>query len=115
MPVSVMKFLTIKSDAEYRMMCFAFGGDEEFFAKKAMSTPLGYIAGIIIGPNPALLVDTLYAHGAYAVERAGFVGNVDLEAAWEYITRYFGRLPERGVMTLEQSAGTWKVKEVKAV
>ena len=116
MPVSVMKFLTIRSDTEYRMICFAYGGSEKFFAEKGLSTPVGHIAGVIIGPNPSLLTDTVFGSGKYGVERAGFVGNVDLMAAWRYILRHFDKLPERCVMTVEQSADIefgWSVKTVE--
>jgi len=118
MPVSVMKFLTIVSDTEYRMMCFACGGKEEFFVRKGMSTPLGYIVGVIIGPNPSMLTDTKFGSGRYGVERAGFVGNVDLMAAWRYILRHFDTLPERAVIHVKRSADEefgWSVKEVEDV
>lgn len=118
MPVSVMKFLTVKAPAtSYHLILFEFGGAEKFFADCGFSTSLGHVAGIVLGANSALLVDTLFARGDYAVEKAGYA-NGELMAAWEWITRHFDNLPENGVMIVERNADSdygWSVKSVELV
>jgi len=115
MAVSVMKFLTIKASAtEYKLLCFRFGGGE-FFEGKGYSL-FDYIAGIIVGPNPALLIDRVDGAGRHSVEKAGFYNYEDLTVAWEYILRHFGSLPENSVMNLEQNADKdFMVKSVELV
>jgi hypothetical protein len=112
-----MKLLTVKAEGtEYRLMLFEFGGDEEFFEGKGFGN-FGYVAGIVLGPNSALLVDTLFGCGTYAVEKAG-LNSYDLVVAWEWILKRFDALPEKGVMILERSADSqygWKVEEVVEV
>lgn len=105
MPVSEMKLVTIKAPAtEYKMMCFKFGGEEEFFKEKGYDA-YNYIAGLLLGPNPSIMIDTVGGHGNYAVEMAGFVNANDLAAAWQWILRHFDVLQERGgVLQLEQDA-----------
>jgi len=88
-----MKLLVIRSDTEYRVVLFAYGGSEAFFKEKGLGTPLGYVAGVVIGANPSLLTDTVFGSGRYGVERAGFMGNVDLMAAWQYIMRHWEKIP----------------------
>lgn len=114
MPVSVMKFVTIKAPAtEYKLMFFKFGGDA-FFAKKGY-TNFDYIGGILVGPNPALLIDRVDGDGLWSVERAGYINDYDLIAAWKYILRRFDDLPEESVVMLEQNADRdWKVKSVES-
>lgn len=115
MPTSVMKFVTVKAPGmEYRLICFRFGGNEEFYAGKGFGT-FNYVAGVLIGPNSALLVDRVGGHGRYALEKAGFLDSADLAKAWEYILRNFDGLPERCVMSVERSAVDWEVWEVKEV
>jgi len=115
MPVSVMKFVTVRAPAtEYRLMCFAFGGSEEFFTQKGFGTPVGYVAAIVLGPNPALLIDTKFGHAGYALEKAGFYNCGDLEAAWDYILKRFDDLPENSVMIVKLSAGEWNVESYES-
>jgi len=113
-----MKFLKVKSPAtSYHLILFEFGGAEKFFVEKGFSTSLGHVAGIVLGANSALLMDTLYGRGDFAVEKAGFA-NGDLMAAWEWILRFYDNLPENGVMIVEQNADScygWNVKSVELI
>jgi len=110
-----MKFITIRANGtEDKLIVFAFGGSEQFFVEKGFSVNLGHIAGILLGPNSSLLMDTTFGHGAYAVEKAGLTADY-LSAAWEYILKRFDFLPERSVLELELSADDeygWKVTDV---
>jgi hypothetical protein len=125
MPMSPAILILIKAPAtEYRMMAWKFGGDEPVLSKAGYST-YDYIAGIILGPNPALLLDRTRGLGTYAVERAGFYHAADLAKAWEWLLNNFddtvvqslvksGNPYETLVIQLEQSKHRdWKIKEVK--
>ena len=115
MPVSVMKFVTVRAPAtEYKLMFFRFGGGE-FFAGKGYGN-FDYVAGILVGPNPALLMDRVDGDGLWSVERAGYINDFDLIAAWKYILRHFDDLAEESVMMLERNAGgDWNVKSVSTI
>ena len=118
MPVSVMKFITVKTPgSEYHLLCFAFGGSEEFFKGKGFGTPNGYVAAVVLGPNSGLLMDTMFGAGMYAMERAGYF-EADLTEAWEWILRHFDTIPEGySVMIVEWNAGIqqFQVKGVEVV
>ena len=117
MPVSVTKFVTVKAPAtRYDLMCFMFGGAEEIFAETGFAN-FNYIAAIKLGANPVLLLDTLGGAGTWSAERAGYINDLDLIAAWKYILLHFENLPERCVLNLERSADElgWKVKSVEEV
>ena len=117
MPVSIMKFVTVKAPAtRYDLMCFMFGGSEEVFAETGFAN-FNYVAAIKLGANPALLLDILGGRGTWSAERAGYISDFDLIAAWRYILLHFENLPERSVLNLEQSADElgWKVKRVEEV
>jgi len=99
-----MKFVTIKAPAtEYHLLCFMLGGDEPFFFGKGFRS-FNYIAGILLGPNSSLFIDTVGGRGDYAVEMAGHVNAGDLARAWQYILLQFDNLPERSVLELEPNA-----------
>ena len=117
MPVSMPKYVTVKAPGtERQLLCFKFGGDE-FFKKRGFSE-FDYIAGIVLGPNSALLVDRVGGYAWYAVEKAGYYNEGDLACAWQWILRHFDTLPEKAVVVLEsdrESEFRFKVKEVKEV
>jgi len=112
LPVSAGVLVKVLAKAtEYRLVCFKFGGEEEFFDGKGFGA-FEYVAGIVLGPNPALLVDRTGGAGFYAVERAGFYGYEDLAKAWEWILREFHKLSEKEVNVLElrrDKYGEWYV------
>lgn len=118
MPVSVMKFVTVKAPAtRYDLICFMFGGSEGIFVETGFGN-FNYVAAIKLGANPALLIDTLGGRGLWSAERAGYINDFDLIVAWRYVLLHFENLPERSVLTLEQSADEdlgWKVKSVEEV
>ena len=118
MPVSIMKFVTVKAPAtRYDLMCFMFGGAEEVFEVTGFAN-FNYVAAIKLGANPVLLLDTLGGAGTWSAERAGYINDFDLIAAWKYILLHFENLPERSVLNLEESVGDllgWKVKSVEEV
>ena len=118
MPVSVMKFVTVKAPAtRYDLICFMFGGSEEIFTETGFSN-FNYVAAIKLGANPALFIDTLGGRGLWSAERAGYINDFDLITAWKYVLLHFENLPERSVLDLEQSADDelgWKVKSVEEV
>lgn len=113
-----MKFVTVKAPAtEYRLVCFMFGGSERVFAESGYSS-FNYVAAIKLGANPALLLDALGGRGLWSAERAGYINDFDLIAAWRYVLLHFENLPERSVLNLEKSADDelgWKVKSVEEV
>ena len=102
--MSVMKFVTVKAPyTEYHLLCFMLGGDEPFFYRRGFRS-FNYIAGILLGPNSSLFIDTVGGRGDYAVEMAGHVNAGDLARAWQYILLQFDNLPERSVLELEPNA-----------
>lgn len=114
MPISPAIFVEIKATAtRYRMMVWKFGGDEPTL-KDAGFGAYDYIAGIILGPNSALLVDRTCGFGDYAVERAGFFRSADLAAAWEWLLHNFD--VERGNILIsvnQNKEQEWKVTSVE--
>lgn len=112
MTVSKMKFLKVLAvSTEYRIMCFKFGGGD-FFDGAGYGT-YDYICGVVLGANPAMLLDRVGGAGYYAVEKAGYVAAEDLATAWEWILRHFDTLPVEAVMELEKTReGEWKVGTV---
>ena len=117
-PVSVMKFVKVKAPAtEYNLICFMFGGAEPAFAETGFSN-FNYVAAIKLGANPTLLLDTLGGAGTWSAERAGYVNDFDLIAAWRYILLHFEKLPEQCVLDLEPNERTelgFSVKSVEEV
>lgn len=119
MPVSKPKFVVMKSPAtEYHLVCWKFGGHDEWFFADEGYGEYDYVAAIILGPNPALLVDRVGGAGEYAVERAGFYNAGDMAAVWEWILRNVGWdwEAEEEIITLHAyiERGEWTVKkEVK--
>ena len=64
------------------------------------------------------MLDTLGGAGTWSAERAGYINDFDLIAAWKYMLLHFENLPERSVLNLEKSADEdlgWKVKSVEEV
>jgi len=117
-PVSAMKFVKVKAPAtEYNLMCFMFGGAEEIFDETGFGN-FNYVAAIKLGANPTLLLDTLGGAGMWSAERAGYVNDFDLIAAWRYILLHFESLPEQCVLNVEPSGRAelgFSVKSVEEV
>lgn len=114
MPVSPAVLVEIEAPAtRYRMIVWKFGGDESTFKDAGFGTH-DYIAGILLVPNPALLLDRTGGSGYYGVERAGFYRSGDLVCAWEWLLRNFN--PEDGnlLLSLKQNkTRDWRVEEIK--
>ena len=114
MPISPAILVEIKAPAtRYRIMIWKFGGDEPTF-KDAGYGVYDYIAGIMLGPNPALLLDRVGGTGYFAVERAGFYQAADINAAWEWLLRNFKDDMGNILITLNLNKyRIWKVEKTE--
>jgi hypothetical protein len=114
MPISPAILVEVKAPAtRYRMIIWKFGGDEPTL-KDAGFGEYDYIAGIILGPNPALLLDRVGGCGYYAVERAGFYQAADTIAAWQWLLRNYKEGMGNVLITLNQNKHQeWKVEKVE--
>jgi hypothetical protein len=115
MPVSPAILVEIKAPATvYHLLVLKLGGEESVLNDAGYSQYV-YIAGIVLGPNPAVIVDRVDGVGFDAVERAGFYGSPDLVCAWVWLLRNFN--PNFGNIRifLEKGRYDWKVKSHEAL
>lgn len=114
MPISPAILVEVKAPGtRYRMIVWKFGGDEPTF-KDAGYSVYDYIAGIVLGPNPALLLDRVGGVGYFAVERAGFYQAADTIAAWQWLLLHFKEDMGNILISLNQNKyREWKVGSVE--
>jgi len=114
MPVSPAVLVEVTAPATvYRMMVWKLGGEEPILADAGFSQ-YNYIVVLLLGPNPALFMETCFGDAETAAERAGFFNAADIVAALKWLFNNFK--PEDGNLRLElarTSYGEWKVDKVK--
>ena len=116
MPISPAILVEIKAPATcYRLLVWKFGGDEPTLKDAGYAT-YDYIAGVVLGPNPALLLDRVGGAGCYAVEKAGFYNAGDMAAAWEWLLRNFKEGMGNILISVSQNKyHEWKVDQTTAL
>lgn len=114
MPISTMKFVRIRApaSADYKLICFKFGGKSEFFAGEGYSS-YDYFSGILVDSQPSLLVSDTYGSADEAVHKAGKGYAADLAAGWKFIKKNWDKLPIKSLLTVERSAGNWLVTKAE--
>ncbi len=113
MPISPAIFVEVVAPAtRYRLIVWKFGGGEPTLKDAGFGT-YDYIAGIMLGPNSALLLDRVGGDGNYAVEKAGFFHASDIVAAWKWLLRNFKEEMGNILISLTQNKyREWKVDSI---
>jgi len=99
MPVGKTKCIVVQMPtSKYHILCWKIGGAEPFFTEKGYEG-FGYIVGVVLGPNVAVLTERVGGNARYSMEKAGYYAD-DLEVGWRYVLTHYDRIPEECVIVV---------------